>query len=86
MNHGVCKDATNRAGYQMQVTGWLVGAVIVRGILNVVIEILDDSGRKKRRRYKVRSGRVSEHELKEWMNTLVCLTIVGGLVDDIFPQ
>lgn len=70
----------------MEVTGWLVGAKIVRGILNVVIEILEDSGRKKRRRYKVRSGRVSEQELKEWMNTLVRLTILGGLVDDIFPQ
>jgi len=70
----------------MEVTGWLVGAKIVRGILNVVIEILEDSGGKKRRRYKVRSGRVSEQGLKEWMNTLVRLTIVGGLVDDIFPQ
>lgn len=64
----------------------MVGAKIVRGILNVVIEILEDSGEKKRRRYKVRSGSVSERELKEWMNTLVRLVIVGGLVDDIFPQ
>ena len=70
----------------MEVTGWLVGARIVRGVLNVVIEILEDSGEKKHRTYQVRSGRVSEQELKEWMNTLVRLTIVGGLVDDVFPQ
>jgi len=84
MNRGSAK--TNRGGYQMQVNGWLVGAKIVRGVLNVVIETLEDSGGKKRRRYKVRSGTVSEQDLKEWMNTLVRLTIVGGLVDDIFPQ
>jgi len=70
----------------MEVTGWLVGAKIVRGILNVVIEILEDSGGKKRRTYEVISGRVSEQDLKEWTNTLVRLNIVGGLVDNILPQ
>lgn len=68
----------------MEITGWLVGAKIVRGILNIVIETLDDSG--KRKRYKVRSGKVTEQELREWLNTAVRLTIIGGMVDDIFPS
>jgi len=72
--------------YEMEVTGLLVDFKIVRGILNVVIEILEDSGREKRRRYKVTSGAVSEQELKKWMNTVVRLFIVGGLVDFICPQ
>jgi len=70
----------------VEITGWLVGAKVVRGILNIVIETLEDSGKRKRRRYKVRPGKVSEQELMEWFNTAVRLTLVGGLVDDIFPS
>ena len=70
----------------MEITGWLVGAKIVRGVLNIVIETLENSCKKKRRIYIVRHDRVSEQELKEWLNTAVRLTLIAGLVDDIFPQ
>lgn len=77
---------SSMGGKRVEITGWLVGAKIVRGILNIVIETLDDSGKRKRKRYKVRSGRVAEQELREWLNTAVRLTIIGGMVDDIFPS
>jgi hypothetical protein len=70
----------------VEIDGWLKGLKVVRGVLNIVIETLEPSGKTKRRRYKVRPDKVSMEDLNAFLNTAVRLTLVGGLVEDIFPQ
>lgn len=69
----------------MEITGILVGAKIVKGMLNVVIDVIDDPAKPSRqKKYKVRSDRISEQELSEMAGKVITATLVGGFIDNIW--
>ena len=69
----------------MEVMGWLITYKVIKGVLHVVIDVMDEPDKRKSKQYPVKSGVVSEKELSEWGQTAVALKVIGNIVEEIFP-
>lgn len=71
----------------VEMTGILIGAKVARGVLTVFLDVFDDPSKPaQRKRFKVRNGRISQNYLNEFIGKAVVATIIGGYLDDVWPQ
>lgn len=74
----------------METTGIIVTAKVVRGVADIVIDTLEDLGRRKRKRKRLRyplSKDMSEQDLLMYIGKgIVKISITGGLIDNIWPE
>ena len=74
----------------MDVVGFIVTAKIVRGVADIVIDTLEDiEGQKRKKKHlKYPLGKnVTEQDLLAYIGKgLVKISVLGGLIDDIWPE